>query len=384
MNAGNLWFFLKILPLLVFTAVIFSYFGWWLRRRFHAPVVSSAKPTVVDDLPARERVKKLEHALSKSEAAQKSLKQEMETVQAKSINKAAHEKTARELTEAQHRLDGDQKRIAALETELKRTRDALNAINSKTAETNKGQRERAFALENELSKVRGELAAIQARPDNTLQLQTEVDRLRESLTNSNRVVGELRKQEAAANLALEKAQKKLAAAVATTEAPEPETSPLTAPLGAAFPPAPDRTSEAKADLERIQAQNARKNADSFTAEQARLTVEHAAEKAAAEKAAAEKAAAEKAAAEKAAAEKAAAEKAAAEKAAAEQTAAEQAAAEVVAEDAAVEDLMAEAIAVEPVIEPEATPVVVAAPAASPAPVQADLFAAPPANERPVS
>ena len=66
---GNLWFIIKILPLLALTAVLFGLFGWWLRRKFHAPVVSSSKPQVRDDLPARERVKKLENALAKARNA---------------------------------------------------------------------------------------------------------------------------------------------------------------------------------------------------------------------------------------------------------------------------------------------------------------------------
>ncbi|MBN8459125.1 MAG: hypothetical protein J0M04_14935 [Verrucomicrobia bacterium] len=335
MNAGNLWFFLKILPLLVFTAAIFAYFGWWLRTRFHAPVVSSAKPAAPDDLPARERVKKLEHALAKSESAQKEIKQQMEHLQAKSINKAAHEKLAKEFSDAQHRLEGDQKRIAALEAELRKSRDTLNALNTKAAEANKGQREKTFALENELSKVRGELAAIQARPDNTLQLQGEVDRLRESLTNANRVVGELRKQEAAAAAAVEKAERKLAAALAKQESATPESAPLSTKLGAVFPttPAPDRTAEAKAEVERLQ----RKPVSNFAAEQERLAVEHAAQLEA-------------------------------EVSAPEPEPAPEPTPEPVAEESAP--------------EPEAP----AAPAPAPAqrPVQADLFAAPAAPESPAS
>jgi len=366
MNAGNLWFFLKILPLLAFTAVIFGFFGWWLRRKFQAPVVSSSKTATPEDLPARERVKKLEHALAKSETAQKALKLELETLQAKSVGKAALDKTAKELAEAQHRLESDQKRIATLETELKKARDAVNSLNSKNAEANKGQRERTFALENELSKARGELATLNSRPDNSLTLQAEVDRLRESLVNSTRVVGELRKQEAAAVQALDKAQKQLEAALAKN-APTPSGGVSLLPaLEQAFPPAVDRTAEAKADLERIQALNARQDTERLTAEKA------AAEKAAAEKAAAEKAAAEKAAAEKAAAEKAAAEKAAADKAAAEQAAAEQAAAEqAAAEQAAAEKAAAEKAAAEQAAAEQAPSPAPVAPA-----IQADLFAEP--------
>ena len=121
MNAGNLWFLIKLLPLLGVTAVLFGYFGWWLRRKFHAPVVDSHKPAAVpDDLPARDRVKKLEHALTKSEAAQKALKHDLETLHAKTVSKAALDKATKELADVQHRLESDVKRIQALEADLKR------------------------------------------------------------------------------------------------------------------------------------------------------------------------------------------------------------------------------------------------------------------------
>ena len=193
MNVGNLWYIIKLLPLLAFTAAIFGMFGWWLRRKFHAPVVSSTKPRESDDLPARERVKKLNHALAKSEAAQQSLKHALESLQAKSVPAQTLEKASKDLAGAQHRVEADQKRIQALEAELRKARESLNNLNSTAADANKGQRDRTFALENELSKTREALAILEARPDNSLPLQTEVDRLREALTNSTRVIGELRK-----------------------------------------------------------------------------------------------------------------------------------------------------------------------------------------------
>jgi hypothetical protein len=384
MNAGNLWFFLKILPLILFTAVIFSYFGWWLRRRFHAPVVSSSKPAEPDDLPARERVKKLEHSLAKAEAATKAARADLEAHHAKSIAKSAHEKVSRELIETQLKLEGDQKRIDALESELKRSRDTISNLSSKASDANKGQQERMFAMENELSRVRGELAALQAKPDLSLELQSEVNRLREALINSTRVVGELRKQESAAVTALEKVQKKLDAALAKTAAPE---IPPLVSMASAFnqtlaAPAADRTAGAKADVERIeaaaekaatelaiaqeaaaaqaaaaaqQAAAQQAAAEQAAAEQAAAAQQAAAQQAAAEQAAAEQAAAEQAAAEQAAAEQAAAAQAAAEQAAAQQAAAQQAAAEqAAAEQAAAEQAAAEQAAAEQAAAEQAT------------------------------
>ena len=355
MNAGNLWFFVKLLPLLGLTAILFGLFGWWLRRKFHAPVVVSNKPAAAPtDLPARERVKKLEHALTKSEAAQKALKHDLDTLHAKTISKATHEKAARELAEAQHRLEADVKRIQALEADLKKSRDAVNTLNSNAAEANKGQRDRTFTLENELSKTREALAILQARPDNTLVLQAEVDRLREAVTNSTRVIGELRKQESAAVEAMTKAQRKLEAAIGT--AAESETAedtgavsllPALARATRKQPkPAPefvfdpvDRVADAKAEVERIHALNAQKEADRLAAEQA-AAEQAAAEQAEAQQAEADRLAAEQAAAQNAEAEQAAAQQAEADRLAAEQAAAEQAAAQQAAAAAAEEEFLA--------------------------------------------
>ncbi len=345
---GNLWLVIKFLPLLGITALLFGLFGWWLRRKFHAPIVSSSKPSAPDDLPARDRAKKLEHALAKSETTQKSLKHELETLQAKSVSKQALDKATKDLADAQHRLEADLKRIQALEAELKKAREALNTLNSNTAEANRGQRDRTFVLENELSKTREALAILEARPDNSLALQSEVDRLRETLTNSTRVIGELRKQESTTAQALAKTQAQLEAATQQAASSTAAVSLLPAMEAAerlsrkpAKEPVSTKVADAKEAVERLQALNAQKEAERLAAEQAaavrnsqdRLAAQQAAAAAAAEQA--EQAAAEQAAAEQAAAEQAAvaeqerlATEQAAEQAAAEEErlAAEQAAA----------------------------------------------------------
>ena len=343
MNAGNLWLVIKLLVLLSATAALFGYFGWWLRHKFHAPVVSSTKPaTVPDDLPARERVKKLEHSLSKSEAEKKALKHDLETLQSKTISKLAHEKITKELAEAQHRLESDLKRIQALETDLKKSRDTVNTLNSNAADANKGQRERTFALENELSKVREALSVYESRPDNTLTLQAEVDRLREALTNATRVIGDLRKQETAAVEAMNKAQKKLEAALAKANPEETGAVSFSTAMEQAtrhqprsFPaPTPiDIVAETQAEANRFLALNAQKEAERLAAE---AQVEKDRLTAAAAVAAKEKAAA--------AAAKAEQDRIAAEAAAAVQAEQDRLAAEAAASQAEQDRLAAEAAA----------------------------------------
>jgi hypothetical protein len=364
MNAGNLWFLIKLLPLLGVTAVLFGYFGWWLRRKFHAPVVDSHKPAAVpDDLPARDRVKKLEHALTKSEAAQKALKHDLETLHAKTVSKAALDKATKELADVQHRLESDVKRIQALEADLKKARDAVNTLNSNAAEANKGQRERTFTLENELSKTREALAVYESRPDNTLVLQAEVDRLREALTNSTRVIGELRKQETAAVEAMTKAQKKLEVALAKSAAEETGVVSLGPAMERATRKQPKPASEfafepidvvanTKADVQRILAQNAQKEAERVAAEQAASQQAEQAKQAeqarlAAHQAAAKKAEQDRLSAQQAEVDRLAAEQAAAQQAEVDRIAAEQAEANrLVAEQAAALQTEADRLAAE--------------------------------------
>ncbi|MEI6604048.1 MAG: hypothetical protein WCP35_01975 [Verrucomicrobiota bacterium] len=351
---GSLWLVIKLLPLLALTAVLFGLFGWWLRRKFHAPVVSSSKPSVPDDLPARERVKKLEHALAKSESGQKSLKHELETLQAKSVSKQALDKASKDLADAQHRLDADLKRIQALEADLKKARETLNTLNSSTAEANKGQRDRTFILENELSKTREALAILEARPDNSLVLQAEIDRLRETLTNSTRVIGELRKQETTSAQALAKTQALLEAATQKAAATPTDAVSLLPAMEAAErnfrkpakEAASSKVTDAKEAVERLQALNAQKEAERLAAEQAAVRSEQDRRAAAQAAAAAQQVEQARLAAEQAAAAQAeqarlAAEQAAAAQAEQERLAAEQAAVAALAEQAAVEQAAAE-------------------------------------------
>ncbi|MEI6656745.1 MAG: hypothetical protein WCP45_18420, partial [Verrucomicrobiota bacterium] len=309
---GNLWFIIKLLPLLAITAAIFGMLGWWLRRKFHAPVVSSHKPVAQDDVPARERVKKLESALAKAEATHKSLKHELDTLHAKTVSKATLDKAAKDLADAQHRVEADQKRIQTLEVELRKSRETLNTLNSNAAEANKGQRARTFALENELSKTREALALLDARPDNSLTLQAEIDRLRETLTNSTRVIGELRKQETTTSQTLAKFQGQLEAA--GRNAPADETGGVSLlpalemaqrkPLQPIKTSPSDKVADAMAEVERLHALNAQKEAERLAAERTAAAEQAGQERLAAEQAAAEQAEQERLAAEQAAAEQA--------------------------------------------------------------------------------
>jgi DNA repair exonuclease SbcCD ATPase subunit len=198
----------KVLPELIFIAAVSGFFGWFLRRPAAKPVAAKSSP--VSDKSQPDRAKNLEAALEKSKAAHKALKAELEKFQSASVSQEVHQNVLAERDAARQLLETETKRIAALETDLKKSQDTVRNLNSRANEADKVQKDRSFAFENELSKVREQLAILQNRPDDSAELQAEIERLRESVAVSTRFAGEMRKREAAAVEALEKAEANLA------------------------------------------------------------------------------------------------------------------------------------------------------------------------------
>ncbi len=201
----------KALPQLALIAAVFGFLGWAVRGAANKPAPSkTTKPSGNGDKAQADRAKKLEAALESSKAANKDLKTELEALKTESVSKATFESKVAELTAAQKAADVEAKRLATLEADLKKSQETIRHLNARANETDKAQKDRSFALENELSKVRGELATLQAQPNDSVELQAEIERLRESVAVSTRYAGEVRKREAAAIEALEKAEAKLA------------------------------------------------------------------------------------------------------------------------------------------------------------------------------
>lgn len=230
--------FTKYLLQVAILIAVSGLIGWLLRGK---PAPVKAAPVVEK---GQDRAKNLEASLEKSKAAHKALKAELETLQAASISKTTYEAGTAELETARKALDTATKRIATLETDLKKSQETLKTLNARTNEGDKAQKDRSFALENELSKTREQLAVLQNRPDDSVALNTEIERLRESVAASTRYAGEMRKREAAAAEALEKAEAKLAN---TSDTPRPTAAPeKIGPVGDS-----DRIAAAKAEVIRL-------------------------------------------------------------------------------------------------------------------------------------
>jgi chromosome segregation ATPase len=201
----------KVLPELAVIIALAVFIGWSLRGRTAKEAPAKAvKATPSSDKGQGDRAKNLEVTLEKSKAANKSLKAEMEALQSATVSKATFENATAELDAARKALETETKRISTLETDLKKAQDTIKQLNARLNDGEKAQKDRSFALENELSKTREQLAILQNRPDDSAVLHAEIERLRESVAVSTRFAGEVRKREAAAIEALEKAEAKLA------------------------------------------------------------------------------------------------------------------------------------------------------------------------------
>lgn len=244
------------LPQLAVIAAVFGFIGWSLHKLVSKPAAekpSAAKPASSAEKGRQERLKNLEASLEKSKAAQKALKAELAELREKSVPAADHESTTRELEAARKSLETESKRLTTLDSELRKSQETIKHLNARANEADKAQKDRSFALENELSKVREQLAIFQNAPDDTSELQAEIERLRESVAVSTRYAGEVRKREAAAVEALEKMQAKLAG---TAEPARPAAG------ARSVGPVPDsgRIAAAKAEVIRLVEMNKQKEA----------------------------------------------------------------------------------------------------------------------------
>ncbi len=328
MLTGNMWFLLELLLYLILAAVIFGFLGWWLRGLFSSPKPASSEEkgthqSANSDANARDRekIKKLETQLKNSESALQAIRSQHDSLQKASAPRETLDQAQQENAALKEAAAAAQKQAEALASDLKRAQATAATLNAKVNEGSKSQQAATLALQNDLAKTKEELARASTGGAALADLKKELEQVRESLAMANRSNSELRKSQATA-----------AAALAACEARHSKVQSggtalqdLFAQTSASSVP-PAALTAAKQEL--------KAEADQAAAEQA---AKLAAEKAAAEQAAklaAEKAAAEQAA--KLAAERAAAEQAA--KLATEKTAAER------AQKEAAEKILAEAAA----------------------------------------
>ncbi len=254
--------FTQALPLVALIAAACAFLGWSMHGVVNKPTpAKSAKATKPN--PAAEkadRAKNLENALEAAKGTNKSLKSELETLRNTTVAKETFDAINAELEASRQQQDTTDKRTAALEVELKKAQDTIRVWNARTNEADKSQKSRTFALENELSKAREQLALLNEQPDDSAALHAEIVRLRESVATTTRFAGELRKREAAALEALEKAEARIAD---LASGPRPA-GPASRKLGPVRDS--DRTAAAKAEVLRLVEMNQRKQAEERAAQ----------------------------------------------------------------------------------------------------------------------
>lgn len=245
--------FVHALPLVGLIAIACAFLGWSMHGVASKPApAKSGKPAPTSDKAQPDRAKNLEATLEKSKAAHKALKSEFEALQANTVPKETLASSAAELAAVRTEQESSARRMAALETDLKKSQETIRSLNARTNDGDKAQKARTFSLENELSKAREQLAQLQDRPDDSSALQTEIDRLRESVATTTRFAGEVRKREAAALEALEKAEARVAELAGGNNAPV-RTKKI-GPVGES-----SRIAAAKAEVLRLLEQNKRRD-----------------------------------------------------------------------------------------------------------------------------
>lgn len=235
----------EVLPYVAILCGIAAFLGWSFRGK-PAPA-TSGKSNSNNDKSQQDRARNLEAALEKSKAAHKTAKAELEKLQATAVTRDELDSTTAARESAQKALEVETKRISALETDLKKAQETIKNLNNRANDAAKVQKDRSFALENELSKAREQLSLLGNRPDESAGLTAEIERLRESVAVSTRYAGEMRKREAAAVEAFEKAQAQLAI---QGNQPRPAASTKIGPVVDS-----DRISAAKAEVLRLVQQN---------------------------------------------------------------------------------------------------------------------------------
>jgi chromosome segregation ATPase len=247
----------KVLPQLAILAAVFGFIGWSLRGLSAKPAAAKdSKPAAAPKNQGQERAKNLEASLEKSKAAHKALKSELDQLKASTVSTAELDAVKAELEAAGKSLEAEARRAAALETDLKKVQENNRNLNARATEADKAQKDRSFTLENELSKAREQLTLLQNRPDDSVDLNAEIERLRESVATSTRFAGELRKREAAAIESLEKAEARLAEALKSGGASVAPAARKIGPVGDS-----GRIAAAKAEVLRLVEQNKQRAAD---------------------------------------------------------------------------------------------------------------------------
>lgn len=157
MLEGNLFFILKLLPVLAITAFIFAWFGWYIRGLMIRPVYSDE-----DLIAERQKSAELEDRLQHSQVQVDALNLQLTEISASSA-------PAEEVIQLQQTLVLEQQESANQKEEISLLLRDLTAARTQLTEANKNSQNKLFEYESELSKTRHTLAELQQANESATQ-----------------------------------------------------------------------------------------------------------------------------------------------------------------------------------------------------------------------
>ncbi len=172
--------FSQLLPFLLPCAAAFALLGWWLRGKKAAPTTPAAPAakTNAASPSERQRLRDLEARLRTSESTLQSSQAELQSLRSSSVPQA-------QLQALQTEFDTARTNLAALEIQLRKSREVQTNLQSQANDAGKKIQARAITLENELAATRREIQRLQtlAQPSNEgiKRLEAEVDSVRTRL-----------------------------------------------------------------------------------------------------------------------------------------------------------------------------------------------------------
>ena len=140
------WFLTQQFVLVLITAALFGYFGWWLRPKFQKVGATRAE---VD--AERGKNQGLEDRARKAESEAKAISAELSALKSSSVPRS-------ELDAAKKAAADEVARAESLNVQLKRARELQIAAEGRNTDASKATQTKIFNLENELAALREQAA----------------------------------------------------------------------------------------------------------------------------------------------------------------------------------------------------------------------------------
>ncbi len=236
----------QLFPILLPTAALFALIGWRLGKK-KAAVPAAAAPATKTNTPSnseRQRLRDTETKLRTTESSLATAQSEISQLRTGSVSKTEH-------AALQEALDTARANAAALDAQLKKSRDVQTTLQSQANDAGKKVQARAITLENELSAARTEIIRLKAiadpNTDGFKRLEGEIETVRTRLRAVEAQLGErnaeLNALKASALSSTARAPRTIAASTAVPGAPLNLLGFEPAPVSVSLPQAPEAPQE---------------------------------------------------------------------------------------------------------------------------------------------